>query len=199
MIRMHKATLIIGLLLAMSCAQEPPRQEQPRWFDLPGTLHEVIDNTVAASTAVEKTFILNGRQEQHLYEPADTAFLHAELSKILQVDLNGLGYREALQVRQAQPDTASNLLYDEYRPAPGNHLPLVFVRVYYLQQPTELRRLSLLLERDNLLAGSRWQADIWLNRYNNRLLIDSVCLHGADNMLWQKPRQYTITLRRVVK
>ncbi len=199
MTKMPKAKLIIGLLLAMGCAREPARQEQPRWFDLPATLSEVIDNTVAVSAAVEKMFVLNGRQEQHLYEPADTAFWHAELSKILQIDLNGLGYREALQIRQAQPDTASNLLYDEYRPAPGNHLPLVYVRVYYLQQPTELRRLSLRLERDNLLAGSRWQADVWLNRYNNHLLIDSARLRGADNMFWQKPRQYAVMLRRVAK
>ena len=199
MTRMPKATLIIGLLLAVGCAQEPPGREKPRWFDLPATLNEVIDNTVATSTTVKKTFILNGRQEQHLYEPADTAFWHAELSKILQIDLNGLGYRDALQVRQALADTASNLVYDEYRPAPGNHLPLVYVRVYYLQQPSELRRLSLRLERDNLLAGSRWQADVWLNRYSGQLLIDSVCLHGADNMLWQKPREYTVVLRRVVR
>jgi hypothetical protein len=80
--------------------------------------------------------------------------------------------------------------------ASGNNIAsLNKLRIYYLDEPSDIRQIYAELNSDNLIANSSTKINLWINRYNDGLLIDSLQIVGCEKTFMQAEREYQITTK----
>lgn len=192
-----RIAIIFLLITLLGCAQEPQDKEVVNLLDLPGLMDELAVNMDAKNHRITKSFILNSKVETKQYESSDSSFWRQELNKLHEIDLNSPQIRGGISVRRKIKDNNSNLLIDEYSIPDTKFTTLKILRIYYMADTSEIRQIYAELSSDNLIATSNTYINIWMNRYNNRLLIDSLQTKGKDKTLMQPAREYMITTHTI--
>ena len=190
--------LILFLLLGLfSCTPEPQQKDVTNWFDLPGFIDELIVNMDAKNNQAIKSFVLNNTVETNHYASTDSSFWAIELAKIRAIDLNSPQLRNDLKAKADIKDSKSNLLIDEYILSDESSSALRKLSIYYLEDPSEIRQIYAELKSANLIANSATRINLWVNRYNNKLLIDSLQIIGRDKTLMMPIRNYEVTTKTI--
>ena len=188
----------IILLLSISlfgCSQEPQPGVSHLWYDLPNVVDELVVNMNTKNHKTIKTFILNSDTETKTYDSTDSTFWALELAKLKEIDLNSPQIRDVLSVKSSIKDESSNLLINEYLMPEGGNSSLKKLNVYYLKDTTEIRKIYVELNSDNLISNSGTKINLWVNRYDEKLLIDSLQIVGCDKTFMQPEREYRITTK----
>lgn len=185
------------LVALIGCTSEPKEKAEAIWFDLPTLLDELVLNMDTKNHRTIKTFMLNHESETKEYESTDSSFWAIELAKLRGIDLNSPQLRDVLIINRDIKDNKSNLLIDEYQLPDDNSALLKKLHVYYLEDTSEIRQIYAELISDNLIANSQTKINLWVNRYSEKLLIDSVLIIGHDKTLMQPIREYQITTKIV--
>ena len=188
----------IILLLSISlfgCSQEPQPGVSLLWYDLPNVVDELVVNMNTKNHKTIKTFILNSDTETKTYDSTDSTFWALELAKLKEIDLNSPQIRDVLSVKSSIKDESSNLLINEYLMPEGGNSSLKKLNVYYLKDTTEIRQIYVELNSDNLISNSGTKINLWVNRYDEKLLIDSLQIVGCDKTFMQPEREYRITTK----
>ena len=192
-----RLTSLMLLVALIGCTAEPQQKAGAILFDLPNLIDELVLNMDNKNHRTIKTFVLNGDFEIKEYESTDSSFWAIELSKLKEIDLNSPQLRDVLNINSNIKDDKSNLLIDEYLLPDNNIAPLKKFRVYYLEDTSEIRQIYVELNSDNLIAKSGTKINLWVNRYSEKLLIDSIQIIGNDKTLMQSARAYQITTRTI--
>jgi len=187
---MRLIIVIVALVSLIGCEQKIQKNNNRQWFDLPKFIGELADNMTDRDPRVSKTFILNNISETLLHNATDTSFWRKELATLETINLNSAQIRDVIEFKGGAKDKLSNLLIDEYRIVGAKAYPLKKVRIYYLDQPMEIRQVEIDICSANLIADSEKSIKIWLNRYNKKLLVDSIKVSGKDKTLLQPIREY---------
>jgi hypothetical protein len=145
---------------------------------------------------VIKSFWLNDETETKTINHADSSFWAIELAHLEQIDLNAPQLKGNLISFTGIEDSLSNLLINEYL-INKKEIPIKKLRVYYLDEPDNIRVIHAELNSDNFIAQSTSSIDLWLNRYNNKLLIDSLRIRGSDKIIMLEPKNYTLTTKTI--
>ena len=185
----------IILLLSISlfgCSQEPQPGVSQLWYDLPNLVDELVVNMNTKNHKTIKTFILNSDTETKTFDSTDSTFWALELAKLKEIDLNSPQIRDVLSLKSSIKDESSNLLINEYMMPEGGTSSLKKLNVYYLNDTTEIRQIYVELNSDNLISNSGTKINLWVNRYDEKLLIDSLQIVGCDKTFMQPEREYRI-------
>jgi hypothetical protein len=192
---MRLVFIIILLLFVFGCENNPRQIHEVAWFDIPGFSQELVRTMGVKALAVNKTFVLNNKSETNQYEIADTVFWRKELSQLSEIDLNSPQIRDDINLTTGIKDDNSNLLINKYSVDDRMNSYFKNLSVYYLDQPSEIRQISLVLKSDHFIAHSATRINLWLNRYGKDILIDSIQVIGSDKTFMQPAREYKITTR----
>jgi hypothetical protein len=190
-------TMIFLSIMFFGCSPEQHQKASAEWFDLQNILDELVVNTGSKNSRTTKTFILNSDSETKNYNSTDSTFWAKELSKLKEIDLNSPQIRDVLKMTSGIKDDQSNLLIDDYLMPDKNTSTLRRLSIYYLEDATEVRKIYAELNSDNLISNSGTKIHLWINRYDNRLLIDSLQIIGCDKTFMQSEREYQITTKSV--
>ena len=185
-------------LVFYSCSPEPQREDASEWFDVPSIIDQLVFNMDAKNHQAIKTFIINSDSETKDYKSTDSTFWSNELSRLKEIDLNSPQIRDILMMTSGIKDDKSNLLIDEYLLPDESIVPFKKLRIYYLGDTSEIRQVYAELKSSNLIAKSQTKITLWINRYNKKLLIDSLQIIGNDKTLMQPARKYTIATRTIL-
>jgi len=190
---MRLATIL--LLIALGCTSKPQQKAGSILFDLPNLVDELVMGMDTKNHRTIKTFELNHDSETKQYESTDSAFWAIQLARLREIDLNSPQIRDVLNITRNIKDDKSNLLINEYLMPDKNIAPLKKLIVYYLDEASEIRQIYAELNSDNLIANSSTKINLWINRYNDGLLIDSLQIVGCEKTFMQAEREYQITTR----
>ena len=187
--------IIILMLVLVGCEPQQLQNDSHKWFAMSEIISEITENMADRRPGALKTFVLNGVSESKAFSLTDTSFWRKELAPLAQIDLNSAQIRDAIEFTEGMPDELSNLLIDEFRIVGAKELSLKKVRIYYLEHPMEVRQIQIEIYNSNLIADSEKSIKLWLNRYNKKLLVDSIKISGRDKTLMQPVREYQSTTK----
>jgi hypothetical protein len=190
-----RLSIFFIIVLLIGCKPDSQNRVAVEWFDLPGLVDELVLNMDNKNHRAIKTFTLNRDVETKQYESSDSTFWARELAKLSGIDLNSSQIRDALQMKGNIKDYKSNLLIDQYLLPDDNMATLKKLNVYYLEDTSEIRQIYAELNSDNLISKSNTKINLWINRYSNILLIDSLQIVGCDKTFMQSEREYHSTTR----
>lgn len=192
-----RLAILLFVVTLVGCNHEPQHKDEVTLFDLPGLVDELVLNMDTKNYRAIKSFTLNTDAETKQYESSDSSFWSRELSKLREIDLNSPQIRDVLNINSNLNDENSNLTIDEYLLPDNNLAQVKKLRVYYLVDSSEIRQIYAELNSDNLMATSSSKINLWINRYNNKLLIDSLQIVGCDKTFMQPEREYTIFTKTI--
>jgi hypothetical protein len=187
--------ILIFTITLFGCQSQPKQEVKQLWFDLPGFVDELVLNMSAQNRPAAKFFLLNAEEEAKEYESSDSTFWAAELAKLEEIDLNSPQVRDIISIKRSIKDDKSNLLINEYLVAADNVNALKKLKIYYLTDTSDIRIIYAELNSNNFIEKSATKITLWLNSYNNQLLIDSLEVMVKDRTLMQSAREYKITTK----
>ena len=190
---MRLAIIFIVFFNLFSCTNKPQPRISPNWFDLPKFIDELVINMDEIDLTVKKTVNLNNVLETKHIEHADSSFWAKELSGLSAIDLNSPQIRDEVVFSSSNKDTNSNLLLDNYIMSDRNGMPLKNISIYYLEESSDIRQIHVELYSQNPIAKSATVLNVWINRYQDKLLIDSLSLSGENDIIMQSPVTYNNT------
>ena len=184
--------ILLLTLVLIGCKPEPQQKIELVWFDLPSLVDELVLNMDNKNHRVIKTFSLNSNTETKRYDSSDSIFWARELAILREIDFNSPQLRDEIIFNKNLNDDNSNLLIDEYLLPDDNTGPFNKLSIYYLKEPLEIRQVYAELNSDNLISKSNTKFNLWINRYNKMLIIDSLQIVGCDKTFMQSEREYHI-------
>jgi hypothetical protein len=188
MIRSLFAVLIFTTLVG--CTNNLAVNENSVQLDLPKFAHALAKNMANRQLKISKTFVLNEISETKIYSQSDTAFWVKELVLLENIDLNSPQLNGTFEIEKGLEDQFSNLIIDKYSFAPENEIGIKKLLIYYLDVPGDIRHINAELSNSNLISKSSSELSIWMNRYSEALLIDSLEVISTNKTLMQPARNY---------
>ena len=190
---MKQGLIFLFALVLTSCEKKPVSKIDNQWFDLPAFVSSLTLDMSQRGPLVSKTFELNNEIETKEFNNTDSAFWAKQLTVLREIDLNSPQLRGSIKGTEGLQDEQSYLLIDSYILESSIDVPLKKLSIYYLDEPSDIRKITAELDSDNFIAHSETKVDLWLNRYGEQLLIDSLIIIGEDITLMQATRCYQIT------
>ena len=186
-----RSLVLLTLILVFSSCSEEVKTVRTEWFDIPDLSNRLIMNMSDAGPSIHKEFIFNGESESRRIDETDSSFWRIELAKLAEINLNSPMVRDYIDLKAASRDNYSNLMVDQYKIDHASKSSIKEVLIYYLDVPSEIRQIHVRFNESNLVFKSETEIDIWLNRYQDLLLIDSLSFSSREKTLLQSKRDYT--------
>lgn len=197
MIRSLLTVFIVALLIG--CTNNRAVNElNSVQLNLPEFTRTLATNMAEVKLKISKTFVLNETSETKNYTESDSLFWTKELAILEKIDLNSPQLSGTFKVEKGLQDQFSNLLIDKYSFTTDTDLGISRMAIYYLDNPEDIRKISAEFSSNNFIAKSNSKFNIWMNRYGDNLLIDSLEIVSEDKTFMQPARNYlsiTKTLR----
>lgn len=187
---------LFGIVILLGCQEDSAPQQNIDYLDFPEFTGTVLKNMDNRSADAEKWFILNNKQESKSYTATDSTFWSQELQLLAKIDLNAPKYRDVIEISTENADSTSNLFFDRIT-STNPDTDLRKIDIFYLDNINQIRKLHIDYATKNFFTESRHRLTIWLNDYNDQLLIDSLVSSGVDKVRFQKERNYESHVQRV--
>lgn len=188
---MRKLSVVL-LIVVSSCQLASDNKKEVRsYFDLNGFIHQLITDQLSASKyPVIKTSIANGTEEQVVVEKPDSLFWNTELTPLIKADINKPSLVDSYKINDGLKEQNSNLKKLVYSAKPETNTDVIRLEIKYLENIAEVRQVVVWVETKNPVYSARQKIDLWVNRYKNQLLIDSLSIKGFNKTLLQDSLQY---------
>lgn len=171
-----------------SCAKPPAPTRGHFAFD--SLLQSQILWLSSRDAAVSKTVELNGTAQTITIAPVDTGDWRRELE--LFARLEHLNNRETFDQYRVTtyPDPGSNLTIRHYH---ADALPLMDVKLYYLANPGELRKVEASIRQRNSLYQSAENLSLIFTNVHNKSTLTSYSVTGGQHMVFGDSVQFSNT------
>jgi hypothetical protein len=155
----------------------------------PSSLYYPIDSLIqsqvyflAQSNAIlNKKAEIDGKEETNSFTPKDSAAWAHELDIFSELEvINKPIHAGNYRVENGLKDTNSNLTITSFTST--GQLPVVYLKIFYLEVPSKIRRIEALYQEENsLLKGSRLLI-MEFEEINNNLVLTSFSIEGGQKM-----------------
>ncbi len=147
---------------------------------------------VELNASLTKHAQINGAEETTLYTPADTSAWLKELDIFTSLNsINKPVNAGNYEVTDGTDDQKTNLKVRTF--TSRNSLPVVWLKVYYLNTPENVLRLEALYrEESSLMKGSRMLI-MEFQELNNKTILASYSIEGGQEMFLGSPVEFSIT------
>ncbi len=181
---------LLSLVLWMGCNPIATQIDSTNsHFDLPGFSEKLVASHIKAKSKVVKSTQVNAIKEKNSVI-TDSIFWTIELSSLLNEDINKPSLTDAYSVQKGIPDKSSNLLKTIYTALPKTHTNITLLEIKYLGTEAEVRQINARFERKNLVYTTEQFVQVWVNRYGNQLLIDSISTQGFNKTILLDSMKY---------
>jgi hypothetical protein len=163
----------------MSSCERPVSQRY--YYNVDSLLLEQITLLVDAQAVLQKHAVMNSIALDSTYTPADSAGWAKELDIFTELGIiNKPINKGSYTVTDGRSDEFSNLTIREFTAA--KPLPLLYLKTYYLNQPSKLRKIEAFYEQDNILMKSRRKLVMEFTDVYQKNILSAYSIEGSQKM-----------------
>jgi len=192
----HRLTIATFVILWFGCRPADPYQDvEYQNFDLKALVQQLIENQASVKNyTVHKISTANGIEEQSEIGTPDSLFWEKELTPLLKADINKPSLKGVYKISDGVADQKSNLQRLVYAALPSANADVMRLEIKYLDNASEVRQVIAWISTKNPVYDSKQKISLWVNKYNNRLMIDSLSIKGFNKTIMQDSLIYQTRL-----
>lgn len=190
MIRILKIAGTLGLFfLLFSCEQETRRLHA--YYPVDSLIHAQVKLLQKSGAVLTKKAEIDGVEDETSFTPKDSTAWANELDIFFELSLiNNPIHAGKYVVENGLNDQNSNLSIRSY--TGKNVLPVVYLKLFYLDKPSNIRRMEALYREENaLLKGSRLLI-LEFQEIRDQIVLTSYSIEGSQKMFLGDPVQFSI-------
>lgn len=181
--------ILLTIVALSSCGHK--RSDPKYYYAMDSILNKQTKFLANSKAKLTKKASIDGENETKSYTPkSDTAWAY-ELDIFAELnDINKPANAGKYRTEEGVKDMNSNLLI--YTIESTEKLPVVFLKVYYLDNLSNIRRIEgLYREESSLLKNSR-QLSMEFQNINNKIVLTSYSIAGGQKMLLGDTVQFSV-------
>lgn len=181
--------ILLTIVALSSCGHK--RSDPKYYYAMDSILNKQTKFLANSKAKLTKKASIDGENETKSYTPkSDTAWAY-ELDIFAELnDINKPANAGKYRTEEGVKDMNSNLLI--YTIESTEKLPVVFLKVYYLDNLSNIRRIEgLYREESSLLKNSR-QLSMEFQNINNKIVLTSYSMQGGQKMLLGDSVQFSV-------
>ena len=175
-----------------SCAQQ--NNERANYFPVDSLLKAQMRILIDAKAKIRKTASLGEVTETNTYSPGDSiANWEKELSILKEMNaINKPTSKGLYLVDKALTDPRSNLKVNVFTAI--ENLPVQSMRIYYQNEPSNIRKIEAVLTEENTLYTSTKNLSLEFQDINERIVLTGYSVAGMQKMYLKDSVQYNIAV-----
>lgn len=182
--------IVLSIIVLLSC--ENKRSDIQNYYALDSLLSEQTKFLSQSKAILTKEASLDQRKETKSYIPtSDSAWTHELDIFVTLNDINKPANAGKYRIEKDVKDANSNLLI--YKIASTEHVPIVFLDVYYLETLSNIRKIEGFYREENTLLRSSRQMVMEFQNINNKIVLTSYSILGSQKMLLGDSVQFSVT------
>jgi hypothetical protein len=180
---------IVLVALLISC--ERPEVKQNGYYPVDSLIQSQIRFLTNSKAELTKKAEIDGAEETISFTPYDTLAWERELDIFLELNvINSPVNKNKYTLESDVKDPNSNLLIRSF--TGKDTLPVVYLKVFYLDSPSQVRRIEALYREENaLLKGSRLLI-LEFQEINNKTALTSYSIEGSQKMFLGESVKFSI-------
>lgn len=187
---MRSVVFILLIVIALASC-ETKRTDAKYYYALDSVLNEQVQYLTLSHATLSKKASIDGKEESTSFVPNDTTRWKYELDVFAELnDINKPANVGKYRIAQGVKDANSNLLI--YTIESTEQLPVVFLKVYYLDNLSNIRRIEGLYREESSLLKSSRELSIEFQNINNKIVLTSYSITGGQKMLLGDSVQFSV-------
>lgn len=181
--------LFLTSLAFFSCEQKS--SDTKFYYALDSLLNDQVQYLTQSKAALSKKAFIDGKEETKSFVPKSDTAWHYELDVFAQLnDLNKPTNLGKYQTDRAVKDVNSNLLI--YTIKSTEKLPVSFLKIYYLDNLSNIRKIEGLYGEESWLLSSSRHLSMEFQNINNKIVLTSYSMTGGQKMLLGDSVQFSV-------
>jgi hypothetical protein len=186
-----RSVVFILLIVIALASCETKRTDAKYYYALDSVLNEQVQYLTLSHATLSKKASIDGKEESTSFVPNDTTRWKYELDVFAELnDINKPANVGKYRIAQGVKDANSNLLI--YTIESTEQLPVVFLKVYYLDNLSNIRRIEGLYREESSLLKSSRELSIEFQNINNKIVLTSYSITGGQKMLLGDSVQFSV-------
>lgn len=187
---MKQAVFIVWIVVALSSC-ETTRRDTKYYYALDSVLTEQVQYLTLSHATLSKKATIDGKEETISFIPKDTTRWKYELDVFAALnDINKPANVGKYHTEQGLKDSNSNLFI--YTIESTETLPVVFLKVYYLDNLSNIRKIEGLYREESSLLQSSRHLSMEFESINNKIVLTSYSITGGQKMLLRDSVQFSV-------
>jgi hypothetical protein len=161
------------------------------YYPIDSLINAQVEYLKDSKAQLTKKAEIDGVEETNTYVPKDSTAWANELDIFAELNvINNPGNTKSYVVENGVKDTNSNLTIRSF--TGKETLPIVYMKVFYLESPSRIRRIEALYQEENsLLKGSRLLI-LEFQEINNKTILTSYTIEGSQKMFLGESVKFSI-------
>jgi hypothetical protein len=186
----RQVVFILFIVVALASC-EVKRTDTKYYYALDSVLDEQVKSLTLSHATLLKKASIDGKEESTSLIPKDTTRWKYELDVFAELnDINKPANVGKYRTVQGVKDANSNLLINSIEST--EQLPVVFLKVYYLDNLSNIRRIEGLYREESSLLKSVRQLSMEFQNINNKIVLTSYSITGGQKMLLGDSVQFSV-------
>lgn len=188
---MKQVSLVLLIIIACSSCNTK-HSNTKYYYAMDSVLNAQIQYLAQSGATLTKKASIDGKEEQTTFVPKDTDYWRYEFDVFAELnDINKPANVGKYRIVPDVKDTNSNLLI--YTVESTEPLPIAFLKVYYLNTLTNIRKIEGLYHEESSLLRSTRQLSMEFHDINNKIVLTSYSITGGQKMLLGDSVQFSVT------
>jgi hypothetical protein len=190
LLRQINLIILAGFLLFTSSCKRTGA-DSPAYFNIDSLIHAQARHLTDLKASLTKKAQIDGAEETLSFIPGDTALWLKELDIFATVSsINKPVNKGNYSIIEGTDDDRTNLTVRTFTSKVS--LPVVWLKVYYQDEPQHIRRIEALCkEESSLIKGSKMLI-MEFQELNNKITLITYSLEGGQVMFLSKPVEFTL-------
>jgi hypothetical protein len=193
--RLFQAAIVLITLIFLSCSAE--EQNTAGLYNVDSLFKTQIDYLVGHDAVINKKAVLNGVEKIITIDPKDSLAWNAELAIFFELDMVNKPIHKGIYKVEEYADKKSNLSVKSF--STTEDLPVRFLKIYYQNSLSQLRKIEAQYNEANSLYSSRRFLTVEFENVYNKTILTSYSIAGGQKMFLDDSVQYHIAANVVLK
>jgi len=193
--RLFQVPIVLITLIFLSCSTE--EQRTAGLYNVDSLFKTQIDYLVGHEAVISKKAVLNGVEKITTINPKDSLAWNEELAIFFELDVVNKPIHKGIYNIEEYADNKSNLSVKSF--STTEDLPVRFLKVYYQNSLSQLRKIEAQYNEANSLYSSKRFLTMEFENVYNKTILTSYSITGGQKMFLDDSVQYNIDANIVLK
>lgn len=185
----HQFLFILVVVLFSSCERT---ETSHTYYNIDSLIQVQVTYLAQSKARLHKKATINLDSQDTTFMPGDSAAWSKELDIFREMDLINKPINEGnYTVSDGHTDVTSNLTVRTY--ATTKELSIVYLKLFYQDSPTKLRKIEALYNQENALLKTRRKLVMEFTDIYNKNILSSYSIEGTQKMFIGDEVRFTVT------